>query len=97
MARCRANMRIWCHLLSSLHEEEVAAGGSVASPARGMPEDSCHLFACLSEAVAWIQQQQQQTAAKQSTLPCHIQVLATGSLHLIGGIMSLVDPDLALA
>lgn len=88
-------MRIWCHLLSSLHEEEVAAGGSVASPARGMPEDSCQLFACLSEAVAWIQQQQ--TAANQSAPPGHIQVLATGSLHLIGGIMSLVDPDLALA
>lgn len=94
-ARCRANMRIWCHLLSSLHEEEVAAGGSVASPARGMPEDSCQLFSCLSEAVAWIQQQQ--TAAKQSIPQYHIQVLATGSLHLIGGIMSLVDPDLALA
>ncbi|KAL1415014.1 hypothetical protein MTO96_007014 [Rhipicephalus appendiculatus] len=95
-ARCKSNMRIWCHLLSSLQEEEMLGVGSPTSPPslKGNPEDSCIVFSCVSDVVAWLQEQQM--AAQQLTPPCHIQVLVTGSLHLIGGVMCLLDPKLAL-
>lgn len=100
MAACDANMHVWCHMLSSLHEEYIAGSGDgFPSPDSGcsgmVPEDSCLKFRCLSEAVHWVQEQHR--TASQSTPPSHIQVLATGSLHLVGGIMSLVNPDLALS
>uniref|UniRef100_G3MKH4 Folylpolyglutamate synthase n=1 Tax=Amblyomma maculatum TaxID=34609 RepID=G3MKH4_AMBMU len=96
MARCEANMRVWCHLLSSLQEEEMLGIGSPTSPPglRGNPEDSCLVFPSISDTMAWLQEQQ--AAARQLTPPCHLQVLVTGSLHLIGGVMSLLDPELAL-
>ncbi|XP_075735251.1 folylpolyglutamate synthase, mitochondrial isoform X3 [Rhipicephalus microplus] len=74
-ARCKSNMRIWCHLLSSLQEEEMLGVGSPTSPPslKGNPEDSCIVFFCISDVMAWLQEQQ--VAAQQLTPPCHIQTL----------------------
>ncbi|XP_077546439.1 folylpolyglutamate synthase, mitochondrial-like isoform X1 [Haemaphysalis longicornis] len=97
-AKCEANMHAWCHLVSNQREEGLFDGGSAPTFAGncsdGSAETTCLVFPCLSEAVTWIQEQQ--NCAKQSTPPVHIQVLATGSLLLVGGVMSLVNPDLAL-
>ncbi|XP_075547792.1 folylpolyglutamate synthase, mitochondrial-like [Dermacentor variabilis] len=96
MARCKSNMRIWCHLLSSLQEEEMLGVGSPTCPPsiKGNPEDSCIVFPSISDVMTWLREQQM--AARQMTPSCHIQVLVTGSLHLIGGVMRLLDPKLAL-
>ncbi|CAN7942549.1 unnamed protein product [Ixodes hexagonus] len=89
-ARCMSNMRIWCHLLSSLEEEEAEedSTGVVA-------EDSCLVFPCISEVMQWLRREA--LVAQRATPPYHMQVLVTGSLHLVGGVMSQVDPELALS
>uniref|UniRef100_A0A131XYQ1 Folylpolyglutamate synthase n=2 Tax=Ixodes ricinus TaxID=34613 RepID=A0A131XYQ1_IXORI len=87
-ARCLSNMRIWCHLLSSQQEEDGEEEGPV-------PEDSCFVFPCISEVMRWLRREA--LAAQRATPPYHMQVLVTGSLHLVGGVMSQVDPELALS
>lgn len=87
-ARCMSNMRVWCHLLSSLQEEEEDSAGPV-------PEDSCRVFPCISEVMQWLRREA--LIAQHATPPYHMQVLVTGSLHLVGGVMSQVDPELALS
>uniref|UniRef100_A0A2R5LDA6 Folylpolyglutamate synthase n=1 Tax=Ornithodoros turicata TaxID=34597 RepID=A0A2R5LDA6_9ACAR len=78
VSRCRANLRIWCHLLSSLQEEEN----------EGRHENSCLLFPCIQDAMHWLQEL--------DTRETHYQVLVTGSLHLVGGVMTHINPHLAL-
>lgn len=45
-----------------------------------------HSFTCLTEAVDWVQQ-----FARTHENDTH--VLVTGSLHLVGGVLGLIDPD----
>lgn len=48
-------------------------------------EPNVHSFSCLAEAIHWIVQD---SAAHFQT-----HVLVTGSLHLVGGVLAIVDPD----
>lgn len=93
MSRCRANMQIWCHLQSSLQEEEQLQNGHDGYLSAGLqrPEDNCLLFPCIQDAVLWLRDQSMADQRR------HIQVLVTGSLHLVGGVMSHVDPNLAFS
>ncbi|KAB7493815.1 Folylpolyglutamate synthase, mitochondrial [Armadillidium nasatum] len=59
----------------------------------------CLTFQCISDAFSWITCEKDST--DQINVPLklreaeHIQVLVTGSLHLIGGVLSVLDPTLA--
>jgi len=46
-------------------------------------------FQCLTEAVNWIHERRRKT---EDDFPIH--VLVTGSLHLVGGVLGLIDPQL---
>lgn len=48
-------------------------------------EPRVHSFSCLTEAIQWI--------AQTSTDHVQTHVLVTGSLHLVGGVLAIVDPD----
>lgn len=64
--------------------------------------DSAFTFDCIQEALQWVSQGKDPhlppLTYQQPSLPVHlqrshhIQVLATGSLHLIGGIIKLIEP-----
>ncbi|CAJ0572816.1 unnamed protein product, partial [Mesorhabditis spiculigera] len=47
----------------------------------------CHTFPCIQSSIRWLEQQHQ---------PGQLDVLVTGSLHLVGGVLSLVDPESAV-
>lgn len=72
-SRCEANMRVWCHLMSSLEEEDIYNGQEPhVSLSGAAPEDSCLVFPCISQVMVWLEQQR--LAAQASFPPCHIQV-----------------------
>ncbi|CAJ0572710.1 unnamed protein product, partial [Mesorhabditis spiculigera] len=47
----------------------------------------CHTFPCIQSSIRWLEQQHQNG---------QLDVLVTGSLHLVGGVLSLVDPESAV-
>lgn len=66
-----------------------------------LKEENSVLFCCLSNAVHWLIYKEDiehclccdksKTFKYLLNRECHVQVLITGSLHLVGGVMSLID------
>ncbi|RWS15124.1 folylpolyglutamate synthase-like protein [Dinothrombium tinctorium] len=50
-------------------------------------------FACISEVINWLNDKSEEKPASFANADC-IHLLATGSFHLIGGVLSVIDPEL---
>ena len=104
-ARTESNKRAWVELQSLSRDNHVikqdAPSHRVASP---MKEDKMATFDCLSQALRWCSAGKDTSLppaspeAKMSTNPSlvpiseatHVQILITGSLHLVGAAMNLL-------
>jgi len=104
LERCRVIQEVWC----KLQEENVKNRSSFSNDfhpiyiQNNVPKnvlDSCNslksrsevkLLPCVSDTLDYIKKKTEDEAHK-----CH--VFVTGSLHLIGTVLSVLDPDLTLA
>ena len=84
----------------------AASSTMTADTTSARPETKLVVMCCIQDAVQWA------ACAKDSQLGSpsledpnppeasrtakHIQVLVTGSLHLVGGVLKILDPDLVL-
>ena len=101
--RSRANERVWVELLLGLPPHSLTADvGASPGSARTIA------FDCITHALHWASGGRHTPPSPQVTLPspppsptfpktlgeaAHIQVLVTGSLHLVGGVMGLLGAD----
>ncbi|XP_019643667.1 PREDICTED: folylpolyglutamate synthase, mitochondrial-like isoform X2 [Branchiostoma belcheri] len=63
------------------------------------------VFPCISDALSWVQHGKDKELSRSNSTQCHphssldeavhIQVLITGSLHLIGGALKVLDPSMS--
>lgn len=105
--QCMYNKEIWGHLIRSMNENALSivsqSNSSVLqhdSKTALLKEDNALSFCCLSHAVDWIVHKKNidcLSCSKNNTFlrllneAYHIQILVTGSLHLVGGVLALVD------
>ncbi|XP_076343346.1 folylpolyglutamate synthase, mitochondrial-like isoform X2 [Tachypleus tridentatus] len=111
MHQCEVNMKVWCHMLSSIREEKIAANPSTSeyhsSSIHANIDMDCIIFPCILDALCWLSQgretnfQSELGDFKHTVLPpklmkaSQLQVLVTGSLHLVGGVLAVIDPELS--
>ncbi|XP_069689535.1 folylpolyglutamate synthase, mitochondrial-like isoform X2 [Periplaneta americana] len=103
LKRCRRSQEAWCELQQEIIETEMNAFTELCYPV-GFPNiskrliESCNsstidtqvkLFPCVSDTLAYLEKK-----AKAENHDYHIFV--TGSLHLVGAVLSILDPDLTL-
>ena len=101
-SRTEANKRAWLELHSKSHDGHVTSPDTQRVP---MSEDNIATFVCLSRALRWCSAGRDSALrpsspeAKTSTAnqpldevskANHIQVLVTGSLHLVGAAMNIL-------
>ncbi|GFU16730.1 folylpolyglutamate synthase, mitochondrial [Nephila pilipes] len=105
--QCVTNKEIWCHLMRSLHENELSISSTNATPigselrVKGMVNDNAFQFPSISDALDFIFSSETLNKAYSCDIDSalcdlvknadYIQVLVTGSLHLVGGVLSLID------
>ncbi|PRD34746.1 UNVERIFIED_CONTAM: Folylpolyglutamate synthase [Trichonephila clavipes] len=105
--QCVINKEIWCHLMRSLYENELSiSSGNASSIGSGLRtkatvNDNALQFPSISNALDFIFSSESLNKAHSSDISSalydlvknadHIQVLVTGSLHLVGGVLSLID------
>lgn len=105
--QCVINKEIWCHLMRSLHENELSISSGNASSVgselriKATINDNALQFPSISNALDFIFGTETLNKAHSCNIRStfcdlvknadHIQVLVTGSLHLVGGVLSLID------
>ncbi|GFS37716.1 folylpolyglutamate synthase, mitochondrial [Trichonephila inaurata madagascariensis] len=105
--QCVINKEIWCHLMRSLYENELSISSGNASSigselrTKATVNDNALQFPSISNALDFIFSSESLNKAHSSDISSalydlvknadHIQVLVTGSLHLVGGVLSLID------
>jgi hypothetical protein len=101
---CRMIQEVWCELQGeNIKNRSSSLNGLqptyVPNNVPINPLDSCNsfklkpevkLFPCMSDTLAYLKQ-------KTADEACEFHILVTGSLHLIGTALSVLDPDLTLA
>lgn len=100
--QCNTNKEVWCHLMRSVYENEL----SISSMNSILPKsqilsssavDNILQFSSLSEVVNFVSSSNESSCNVNKSFfelvrsASHIQVLVTGSLHLVGGILSLLE------
>jgi hypothetical protein len=101
LERCRMIQEVWCELQGENIKNRSRALQPTYVPNNVPinPLDSCNsfklkpevkLFPCMSDTLAYLKQ-------KTADEGCEFHILVTGSLHLIGTVLSVLDPDLTLA
>ncbi|XP_015930520.2 folylpolyglutamate synthase, mitochondrial [Parasteatoda tepidariorum] len=104
MQQCIANNEIWCHLMRSLYENQLSISNYSSSNFAGNEAsidcDNTVIFPSITDAIDWIsslnyQRTDQEIKVRKlrETLlgAHHVHVLVTGSLHLVGGVLSLIQ------
>uniref|UniRef100_A0A672HL00 Folylpolyglutamate synthase n=1 Tax=Salarias fasciatus TaxID=181472 RepID=A0A672HL00_SALFA len=84
--RCRENQNIWESLNAPRQQQlcrPLVAGAAPCSLA----------FPCILSALQWISRMEQPPSGGLQA-PCSVSVLVTGSLHLVGGALKLLEPSL---
>ncbi|XP_022248044.1 folylpolyglutamate synthase, mitochondrial-like isoform X1 [Limulus polyphemus] len=111
MHQCEVNMKVWCHMLSSIREEKIAANPSTSeyhsSSIHANIDMDCVIFPCILDALCWLSQGRETTFQSELCEFKHIvppaklmeasqlQILVTGSLHLVGGVLAVIDPEIS--
>ncbi|XP_054710567.1 folylpolyglutamate synthase, mitochondrial-like [Uloborus diversus] len=104
--QCVTNREIWCHLMRSLYENKlnIASYSTSVSNSEAQARLQCDnsvLFSCLKNAVDWLFSSTNEydpyfsdpTGSLTELLKNadHIQILITGSLHLVGNVLGLIE------
>lgn len=102
MEQCITNKEVWCHLMRSLYENELSLSSVNSISSKSKPISSSAVenilqFSSLSEVVNFVMPSKQQPSNVSKSFnelianANHIQMLVTGSLHLVGGVLSLLE------
>ncbi|XP_035684942.1 folylpolyglutamate synthase, mitochondrial-like isoform X1 [Branchiostoma floridae] len=88
-------------------DSTIVAGNSKdhSSEEENANSAKARVFPCISDALSWIQHGKDKELSRSNSSQCHphssldeavhIQVLITGSLHLIGGALKVLDPTMS--
>eukprot|EP00058_Branchiostoma_floridae_P004148 XP_002589636.1 hypothetical protein BRAFLDRAFT_128960 [Branchiostoma floridae] len=88
-------------------DSTIVAGNSKdqSSDEENLNSAKARVFPCISDALSWIQHGKDKELSRSNSSQCHphssldeavhIQVLITGSLHLIGGALKVLDPTMS--
>ncbi|KAG8178843.1 hypothetical protein JTE90_016513 [Oedothorax gibbosus] len=100
--QCNTNKEVWCHLMRSVYENElsISSMNSISPKSQILSSsaiDNILQFSSLSEVLNFVTSLNESSSnvnksfTELITSANHIQVLVTGSLHLVGGILSLLE------
>lgn len=104
LTRCQNLMHTWVKIQTEKRRRSALVPGTFQLPVNGVP---AVVVPCINDALLWITQgRDSKLTSKYSAVPEHdvpedlldasqVQVLVTGSLHLVGGVLACVEPSMA--